>query len=113
MKKIWFVFAAILTAVTVFILTRFGKFAIDGSSLWQAGGWIKLVPFGFLFFVFLIQTIAESRAGGWGGYVYKEGVPQWEVDTKKVKLWQASYFWLAVGCLAGEVWIFLSTLGDK
>jgi len=113
MKKLVYLYCAIATAIVVFVLTRFGNFVIDGSSLWQEGTFLILVPFTYLFLLFGYQTYIESKAGGWGGYVYKDGVAKWTVDSVKVPIYKASYFWMFIIALGFDTWIFISHLSDK
>jgi hypothetical protein len=113
MKSIYYLFTGLATIVFTFILTRFGHFAIDGTSVWGGGLWLLPVIITYGLFTFGLQTYLEVKAGGWSGWVYKNNVPAWHIDTDKVRFWQASYFWFTVACLVAEIVVVIAVFGDR
>jgi hypothetical protein len=115
MKKINYLFTAIATAIVILILTRFGHFKIDGSSLWQAGLWLILVPTVYGLITFGYMSYIEAKNGGWTGYEYEaDGIRQkLTVDNKPVKIYQANYFLFTVMCFFAVIGEFIVVLAGK
>lgn len=113
MKPVHYVLGALVGALLVFILTRFGHFHDTGDSLYIQMGWLRFVPFGYLFGIFLVRVILEVKEGGWSGWVWKGNVPAYVTDNEKVRWYQASYTILCAGCLIGEIAILILSLVDR
>lgn len=97
MRTYYYFLFAVAAALMTFIITRFGHFKDDGSSMWRMQMWLMPYFFCYLTVMFGFKVYLECKVGGWSGWVYKGLVPAWTTDNEKVRWWQASYFWMFVG----------------